>query len=389
MLRLAALALCLASSLALPAGADEAGYTTELFNGKDTTGWVVTGTTVDVVDGALRTKENDGFVRSALPYDDFVLELDWKASDQEKYDSGIYIRCDAPAPDSKRVWPAKYQINLKNGDEGNLLGVKTGGKSTGLIKKGDWNHFKVTVVGNSAEMEINGKPAWKAEGLDVPRGYIGLQSEVPLGGQFLFKNIKVTELGFTSLFNGKDLSQWTPKETGYAVHDGIIEFDPKLKKGGNLYSEKEYEDFALRFDFKLEPGTNNGLGIRTPTKGDAAYVGMELQILDDVHPKYKGIAPYQSHGSVYGIAPAKRGFLKPAGEWNTQEVIAKGRHITITLNGTVIQDVDLDQAAPEGKTLDHKEHPGMNNSSGHIGFLGHGDPVAFRAIRIKNLKPTP
>ncbi|MDD4823569.1 MAG: DUF1080 domain-containing protein, partial [Bacteroidales bacterium] len=155
--------------------------------------------------------------------------------------------------------------------------------------------------------------------------------------------------------------------------------------GGNLYTVDEYGNFNFRFEFMLTPGANNGLGIRTPLDGDAAYVGMELQILDSESPIYADLQPYQYHGSVYGIIPAKRGFLKPVGEWNTQEVIANGNHITVILNGTVIVDGDIAKATKNG-TPDHREHPGLFNKKGHIGFLGHGSLVKFRNIRVKPLK---
>lgn len=191
------------------------------------------------------------------------------------------------------------------------------------------------------------------------------------------------ESEFTPLCNGKDLSGWVGATKGYTVKDGVVAF---IKgQGGNIYTEKEYADFIFRFEFKLDPGSNNGLAIRAPVTGDPAYVGMEFQILDDGHPKYKNIAEWQAHGSVYGIAPAKRGALKPAGEWNEQEVIVDGRHVKITLNGVVINDVDLDKAAPEGKTIDGKKHPGLQNKTGHLGFAGHGDYIEFRNLRIKEL----
>ena len=126
-------------------------------------------------------------------------------------------------------------------------------------------------------------------------------------------------------------------------------------------------------------------GIRTPLEGDAAYVGMELQILDDDAPIYKDLEEYQYHGSVYGVIAAKRGHLKPLGEWNCQEVIADGDNIKITLNGNVIVDGNLREASKNG-TVDGKDHPGLLNKSGHIAFLGHGSEVKFRNIRIKELK---
>ena len=163
---------------------------------------------------------------------------------------------------------------------------------------------------------------------------------------------------------------------------------PTKSFGGNLYTKQEYANFIYRFDFQLTPGANNGVGIRTPMEGDAAYVGMEIQVLDCEHPIYKDITPLQHHGSVYGIIPAKadhHSAFKPAGEWNTEEIIANGDNIKVTVNGQVILEGNIREATKNG-TADHKEHPGLFNKKGHIGFLGHGSPVKFRNIRIKELK---
>lgn len=186
--------------------------------------------------------------------------------------------------------------------------------------------------------------------------------------------------GFTPLFNGKDLSGWEGDTEGYVVENGEI----VCKPGGNVYTAKDYGDFVLRFEFKFTPGANNGLGIRMAPDAHAAYDAMELQILENTADKYKDLEPYQYHGSVYGVVPAKRGFLKPVGEWNKQEVIAKGHRITVTLNGTVIVDADIKEASKNG-TMDKKEHPGLLRPSGRIGFLGHGDVLYFRNIRVKSL----
>lgn len=188
------------------------------------------------------------------------------------------------------------------------------------------------------------------------------------------------EEGFLSLFNGKDLTGWVGDTKGYVVENGNM----VCKPGGNVFTEKEYADFVFRFEFKLTPGANNGVGIRAPLEGNAAYEGMEIQILDDRHPKYKDIHPYQAHGSIYGVVPAKRDHLKPAGEWNTEEITAKGRQITVVLNGVTIVDADLDQASVNG-AMDGNKHPGLKNTKGHIGFLGHGDVLEFRNLRVKDL----
>ena len=190
--------------------------------------------------------------------------------------------------------------------------------------------------------------------------------------------------GFRLLFNAEDLSGWRGDTTGYVVEEGRIVVYPE-RGSGNLYTEDQFSDFVLRFEFKLTSGANNGLGIRTPPEGDAAYVGMELQILDNSAPKYQKLKPYQYHGSIYGIVPAKRGFQHPVGEWNYQEVTAQGHRITVELNGNVIVDADIEHASAAG-IMDGQDHPGLMNSTGHIGFLGHGSRVEFRNIWIKEIE---
>jgi len=111
---------------------------------------------------------------------------------------------------------------------------------------------------------------------------------------------------------------------------------------------------------------------------------MEIQILDNTAPEYANLQPYQYHGSVYGVIPAKREFLKPVGEWNSEEILAQGTHIKVTLNGIAIVDGDIRGPAENG-TVDHRDHPGLKNKKGHIGFLGHESVVRFRNIRVKEL----
>jgi hypothetical protein len=192
------------------------------------------------------------------------------------------------------------------------------------------------------------------------------------------------EDGFVALFNGRTLDGWRltgGRGAGYQVRDGMI-VCPR-DGGGNLYTEKEFANFVFRFEFRSEPGGNNGVGIRAPYEGDAAYVGMEIQILDDGHELYKGkIRSEQHHGSIYGVIPARTGYLKPAGEWNSEEITADGRRIRVVLNGVIIVDADLGTVR-EPAVL--KEHPGLARTSGHIGFLGHGSLVEFRNIRVKEL----
>lgn len=190
--------------------------------------------------------------------------------------------------------------------------------------------------------------------------------------------------GFELLFNGEDLNGWVGNKIDYVIEDGIIIIYPDRGGKGNLFTEKEYANFNFRFEFQLTPGANNGLGIRTAIDGHAAYDAIELQILDNTADKYKDLDKRQYHGSVYGVVAAKRGFLKPVGEWNFQEVIYDGFDIKVILNGETIIDTDIKKAR-KLNTLEDKEHPGLKNKTGHIGFLGHGDIVRFRSIRIKEL----
>lgn len=176
-----------------------------------------------------------------------------------------------------------------------------------------------------------------------------------------------------SLFNGQDLTGW--RKANYVVEDGAI-----VCKGGNLVTEKQYSNYVFEFEFLLPPGGNNGLGIHYSGSGDAAYKGMELQILDNSHKRYAKLKDYQYHGSLYTLKAAKRGFLKPVGEWNRQKVTVNGPIVKVVLNGTEILNADLDEinkAKPK--------HKGAQRRSGHICFCGHGAPVKFKNITILEL----
>lgn len=202
---------------------------------------------------------------------------------------------------------------------------------------------------------------------------------------FFLSSVAQEEIGFVTLFNGENLEGWIGNKVSYQVENGLIIIDPNGGgNGGNLFTENEYSDFIFSFEFQLTPGSNNGLGIHAPLEGDVAYAGKEIQILDNTAEKYAALQPYQFHGSVYGVIPAKRGFLKPVGEWNEQKVTVKGTKITVILNGAIIVDGDFQEASKNG-TMDHKDHPGLKKTKGHIGFLGHGDVVRFKNIRIKEL----
>jgi len=190
------------------------------------------------------------------------------------------------------------------------------------------------------------------------------------------------EAGFVSLFDGKTLNGWTmvnPRGGGYGVTNGAIFC--AAGGGGNLFTKREFSDFVLRLEFKLEAGGNNGVGIRAPLEGQASSLGMEIQVLDDQARKHANIQPWQQNGSVYGIIPATNGLAK-IGEWNRYEITARGRRIKVVLNGRTIVNGNLNHVR-DPEVI--RKHPGMFRDRGHIGFLGHDDFVQFRHIRIREL----
>jgi len=337
-------------------------------------------------------------------YGDIEMYVDWKIAPAG--DAGVYLR----GSPQVQIWDtSRTEVGAQVGSGGLYNNQKYQSKPLVVADNpiNEWNSFYIKMEGDKVTVYLNGQLVtdnvilenyWNRSLPIFPEESIELQAH---GNRVEYRDIYVREIprpepyqvseaekkdGFVPLFNGMNLTGWVGNLKDYFAKDGMIICDPERGGHGNLYTEKEYSDFVVRFEFRLTPAANNGLGIRTPMEGDAAYVGMELQILDDEAEVYKDLHPYQYHGSVYGVIPAKRGYLKPVGEWNYQEVIAKGNHITITLNGTVILDGDIAEASKNfTETIDGNKHPGLSNKTGHIGFLGHGSWVAFRNLRIKEI----
>jgi hypothetical protein len=354
-----------------------------------------------VKDGAIYFTGDGANLCTVRSYGDFEMICDWKIT--KDGDSGIYLR----GSPQVQIWDPTGKVPDARVGSGGLYNNEKG-RSTPLVVAdnpiGEWNTFHIKMVGEVVTVYLNGvlvvdnvvmENYWDRSIPIFPEEAIELQAH---GNELAFRNIYVKALdnkpyelsaeekanGYELLFNGKDLDNWVGNKTDYVVEDNTIAIYPGEEGHGNLGTEKEYSDFIFRFEFQLTPGANNGLGIHTSLDGDAAYVGKEIQILDNTAPVYANLEPYQYHGSVYGVMPAKRDYLKPVGEWNQQEVLVKGDQIKVTLNGTVILDGDLKKAA-KNNTMDKKEHPGLNRHKGHIAFLGHGSVVKFRNIRIKDL----
>lgn len=341
-------------------------------------------------------------------YGDFEMLVDWKLYPGKEPDAGIYLR----GTPQVQIWDtARVNVGAQVGSGGLYNNKENPSKPLKVAdeKVGEWNTFRIKMIGDRVTVWLNGELVvdnvimenyWDRNQPIPALEQIELQAH---GSKVAYRDIYVREIprpepfklskqeekeGYKVLFDGTNMHEWQGNMQGYIIEDGVMVVHPQKGLRGserNLYTKNEYDNFVFRFEFQLTPGANNGLGIRTPTEGDAAYVGMELQILDNEAPIYAKLQKYQYHGSVYGVIPAKRGFLKPTGEWNYQEVVANGDNIKVTLNGEVIVDGNIREAAKNG-TMDKREHPGLFNKKGHIGFLGHGSVVKFRNIRIKELK---
>ncbi len=413
----------------MPAGD---GYVS-MFNGKDLTGWKglvenpikrAAMKPADLTKAQVKADENmrrdwkveegclvfDGKGYDNLctvkQYGDFEMYVDWLLDPSGKEaDAGIYLR----GTPQVQMWDTARVKSGAQVGSGGLYNNQTNPSKPLKVadnRLGEWNTMYIKMVGDRVTVILNGELVtdnvilenyWDRKLPIFPTEQIELQAH---GSKVYYRDLYVRELprkepfklsaeevkeGYKVLFDGTNMHEWTGNTRDYTLQDGTITLIPSKGSGGNLYTKKEYANFVFRFEFQLTPAANNGLGIRTPMEGDAAYVGMELQILDNEHPVYKDLQKYQYHGSVYGVIASKRGFLKPVGEWNYEEVVVNGDNIKITLNGEVILDGNIREAAKNG-TIDGKQHPGLFNKTGHIAFLGHGSEVKFRDIRIKELK---
>lgn len=347
--------------------------------------------------GAYATTEHD--------YGDFELLLDYRTV--PKADSGIYLR----GVPQVQIWDStetsKFSIGADKGS-GGLWNNSPGapGKDPLVVADkpfGEWNSFRIVMVGARVSVWLNDLLVvdhailenYYDRKLPVPaRGPIQLQTH---GGEIRWRNVFLREIpadeanrilathndaGYQPIFNGQDFTGWTGPLDNYDVQDGAIVCKPE--RGGTIFTREQYDDFAVRLEFNLPPGGNNGLAIRYPGQGDAAYAGIcELQVLDNDASQYAELDPRQYHGSAYGMVAAHRGYLRAPGQWNFQEVIVRGSTIQVELNGTQILNADLSQVR---EFLGGKPHPGMHRTSGHFGFAGHHDPVAFRHIHIHPLR---
>jgi hypothetical protein len=358
-----------------------------------------------VQDGDLVNDGNGAYLTTDDEFENIDFWIDYKTVPLA--DSGIYLR----ATPQVQIWDftkegGKWDLGADKGSGGlwNNAPGSPGKDPTVFADRplGEWNRFHIRQLGARTSVWLNDqlivdnaplRNYWQHDLPLIRRGPIQLQTH---GGEIRWRNVFLRELpweevleglrgrdadGFEPIFNSRDLSGWQGPVENYQVTAGVLGCKPG--KGGTIYTSEEYDDFVVQFEFKLPPGGNNGLAIRYPGEGDPAYVGMcELQILDNDDPRYAELDPRQYHGSAYGMVPAARGYLRPTGEWNFQEVTVRGSTIRVELNGYEILNTDL---ANVKEYMANSPHPGKDRRSGHFGFAGHGDPVEFRNVSIKRL----
>lgn len=354
----------------------------------------------------LLTDGHGPCVATLRDYGDVEFRLEYMIS--PKGDSGVYLR-NVP---QVQIWDPENKAEWRNGADkgsGGLWNNSAGAPGKDPLVKADkpagqWNTLRIIQVGARVSVWLNDQLVVDHATLEnyydrsvaIPKvGPLLLQSH---GTPTRWRNLRVREIpgdeanrilashgrdGYAAVFNGQDLAGWKGDTKGYVVKDGAI----VCNKGGNLYLDKELADFSVRLEFRLPKGGNNGLAIRSPGKGNAAYDAMcECQVLDDNYEASTGqkIDARQAHGSAYGMVAAQRGYQRPIGEWNFEEVTVVGHTLKVELNGTVILNADLSKV-DMSKVMANSPHPGRDRLTGLIGFLGHGDPVAFRSIEVREL----
>lgn len=184
--------------------------------------------------------------------------------------------------------------------------------------------------------------------------------------------------GFAPLFNGTDLSGWK----------GLVG-NPNTRAAmstDELSAAPTEADESMRAHWKVVEGAIQRDGKGDSLCTDKDYGDFELYVLDSEDAKYATLDPRQYHGSVYGLAAARRGYLRPIDEWNFQQVTVRGSNVKVERNGFTILDADL---ATIKESKDGSVPAGTNRTRDHFGFAGHNDPMAFRNVSVRELPGEP
>jgi hypothetical protein len=317
----------------------------DFFNGKDLTGWEGLPELWSVKGGALvgatKPLKFNTFLCSKKTYRDFELTCQVRLTG-DKANSGIQVR--SRVIDRANFVVAGPQADMGEGFWGGLYGEKSGGmmkaapkEVQAAIKKNDFNDFFLRVSGKHVTIKVNGRTTVDDDFPTMPdEGIIAFQLHAGLAMEAAFRNIRFRDLsgeekGWVQLFNGKDLTGWKV-QPGKNREDWRVEGGALVSrgKGGYLFSDRgDYRDFHIRVEVMINFLGNSGLFFRCPF-GDSVRQGYEAQIAA------RG-GDAQLTGSLYGIVPVREEHHK-TDEWFTEEVIVRGDHIVIKVNGTTTVD---------------------------------------------------
>ncbi len=431
----------------------EAGWT-ELFNGKDLTGWKqINGkASYKVEDGAIVgttvTDSPNSFLTAEKEYGDFILEFEVMLNND--INSGVQFRSISdPAVMEGRVHG--YQFELDPSDRkwtggiydearrGWLYPLSLNPSAQDAFKAGEWNKVRVEAIGNKIKTWVNGVPVASVVDDMTPKGLIALQvhsigKAEDAGKEIKWRNIRIktTDLqhkqghdayvvnlvpntlteqeqaqGWSLLWDGKTTNGWRGAYQdkfpagGWRIQDGELQVlesgGGESVNGGDIVTEKEFGAFELQVQFKLTEGANSGIKYFVTEKekvGKGSAIGLEYQLLDDAkHPDAKmGRNGNRTIASLYDLKTSEKNprFLKPIGEWNLARLVVKpDSTVEHWLNG--IKVLEYKRGSQEFRDLvaisKYKDWENFGEAEkGHILLQDHGNTVAFRSIKIKELK---
>ncbi|MDT0647996.1 DUF1080 domain-containing protein [Zunongwangia sp. F260] len=423
-----------------------------LFNGESLEGWTQKGGEANyrvedsVIIGTTVSNTPNSFLTTKKKYDDFILELDYKVD--PSMNSGIQIRSNSlkeymngrvhgyqvEIDPSERAWSAGIYDEARRGW---LFTLNDNPTAQRAFKQNEWNMYRIEAIGDTIKTWINGVPAAHLIDDKTSSGFIALQVHsieegAREGTEVMWKNVKILtqdletyskdspvepvhtknnltvseeENGWQLLWDGKTTEGWRGArldqfpEQGWVIENGelivLSSGGEESAAGGDIVTTNLYEDFELKFDFKLTEGANSGVKYYVDTdinKGPGSSIGLEYQVLDDEnHPDAKlgNHEGSRTLASLYDLIQANPNKpVNPPGEWNSGRIVSKDNHVEHWLNGTKVLEYerrseDYRQLVAESK---YDQWPQFGEKDqGHILLQDHGDRVAFKNIKIKTL----